>query len=551
MKSCFIISPLDTEESNIRIISDTIYNKIFFPVLQELHYDNVSRSDKINQPGSLQNQIMEKLVMSNIVIADISENNPNVMYELGIRHAQIKPTIIVKRKNTSVNIPFDIAAIRIIYIDMNSSSFVNEKQRLKDHIIYAEKNPESASYSMASYYNDYDKGKMVNILSGIENTSSNVLDKKTTQNLEEPQDVLEFIIKEINMMKDYNKCRIKGNEYFKNKKYIISIMYYNKSLDLKSDDISSYIHKGNALYRLSNYSEAYTCFTNIIDIDPSIIEVYVSQGDALLAMGKFNESLVCYDKAIELDVAYIIAYIRKARSLAQLNRIDESLVCYDKVIELEPTYIIAHLAKGILLLNHNKLDVSLACFDKALKLDPNEITAYAGKCNILYRKNKFHDVIKYCKLMVKLDPKYEEAYILHAMALFRIMDFENAINFHKKVLELNPNQSHSYVGIARIYIQMYDDVNALKFYDYAIKIDPNNPLLYVEKGLFFTSKLNFNAAINCFDKALDCNINNKFAIKHKQIVLDLQRAYLDDCKKWNIMKLNIPTRTSFMIPLKT
>ena len=439
MKSCFIISPLDNEDSDIRTISDTIFNKILSPVLQELNY-NVSRSDKINQPGSLQTQIMEKLVMSDIVIADISENNPNVMYELGIRHKQIKPTIIVKRKNTFANIPFDITTIRIISIDMDSTSFVNEKQRLKDQIIYAEENPESASYSMASNYNDYDQGKIVNTLSGIKNISSNVIDNKTTQNPEELQDALESTVNEINTMKDYNKCRIKGNEYYKNKKYAISIMYYDKSLELKSDDISSYIHKGNALYNLSNYLDAYTCFTNVININPSIIEAHVSQGEALLAMGKFNESLVCYDKAIELDVTYILAHIRKARALKQLNRIEESLECYDKVIQLEPTYIMAHIAKGILLLNHNELDASLACFDKSLKLDPTEIVAYTGKCNILYRQNKFHDVIKYCKLIIKLDPKCAEAYMLHAMALSRIMEFENAINFHKKVLELDPNQ---------------------------------------------------------------------------------------------------------------
>ncbi len=489
--------------------------------------------------------------MSDIVIADISGNNPNVMYELGLRHAQIKPTIIVKRKNMSTNIPFDITTIRIISIDMDSESFVNEKQLLKDHIIYAEKNPESASYSMASHYN-YNNNKeiIVNMMSGIENIKSDVLDIKTTQNLKEPQDVLESIMKEVNMMKDNNKCRIKGNEYYKNKKYSIAIMYYDKSLELKPNDISSYMHKGNALYDLLNYSEAYTCFTNIIDMDSSIIDAYVYQGDALQAMNKFDESLACYDKAIELDATYIFAYIRKARALKQLNRKEESLECYDKIIHLEPTYIIAHIAKGTLLLNHKEFDASLACYDEALKLDPNEIFAYAGKCNILYRQNKFHDVIKYCKLMVKLDPKYEEAYMLHAMALSRIMEFENAINFHKKVLEINPNQSHAYIGIARMYMQMNDDVNTLKFYDSAIKINPSDPQLYTEKGLFSILKLNFNDAINCFDKALDCNINYTIAINVKQQALILQRAYLDDWKKWNILKLNIPTRTSFIMPLE-
>lgn len=76
------------------------------------------RSDRINVPGSITGQIIQNLLVADLVIADISGLNPNVMYELGIRHATRLPVILLASRGETI--PFDIANVRVIIYDVSS-----------------------------------------------------------------------------------------------------------------------------------------------------------------------------------------------------------------------------------------------------------------------------------------------------------------------------------------------------------------------------------------------------------------------------------------------
>jgi hypothetical protein len=74
----------------------------------------VVRADKIMQPGMITKRVLEYLLKSRLVVADLSYHNPNVFYELAVRHATGKPVIHIKR--TSDPIPFDNKDFRTIDI---------------------------------------------------------------------------------------------------------------------------------------------------------------------------------------------------------------------------------------------------------------------------------------------------------------------------------------------------------------------------------------------------------------------------------------------------
>lgn len=75
----------------------------------------VKRADQIDKPGTITKQIIEYIYKSKLVIADLSYHNPNVFYELALRHAFRLPTVQLIRK--SDRIPFDLNQIRTIIID--------------------------------------------------------------------------------------------------------------------------------------------------------------------------------------------------------------------------------------------------------------------------------------------------------------------------------------------------------------------------------------------------------------------------------------------------
>ena len=75
----------------------------------------VIRADAIDQPGVITRQVIEYIMKSRLVIADLSYHNPNVFYELALRHAVKLPIVQIVRACDRV--PFDVNQMRTIPID--------------------------------------------------------------------------------------------------------------------------------------------------------------------------------------------------------------------------------------------------------------------------------------------------------------------------------------------------------------------------------------------------------------------------------------------------
>lgn len=115
MNDCFIICPLGKEDSETRIKSDKFLKFIYKPVLLKQGYKAI-RADQIPDVGIITTQIIKLIIESPLVIADLTDSNANVFYELAIRHATGKPYIQVITKGQII--PFDISSVRTVEIDI-------------------------------------------------------------------------------------------------------------------------------------------------------------------------------------------------------------------------------------------------------------------------------------------------------------------------------------------------------------------------------------------------------------------------------------------------
>lgn len=114
---CFYITPIGEEGSEQRQHSDLFMGSLIEPAIQELGLKLV-RADQIGEAGLITAQIIEHIVRSPLVIADLSYHNPNVFYELALRHAVRRPIVQVIR--SADRIPFDLQPFRTIIIDNSS-----------------------------------------------------------------------------------------------------------------------------------------------------------------------------------------------------------------------------------------------------------------------------------------------------------------------------------------------------------------------------------------------------------------------------------------------
>jgi hypothetical protein len=116
-KVCFVISTIKEDGSEQRKHADMIFSQYVDRALAGSNLKAV-RADKIGDPGMISKQIIEYILKAKLVVADLSFHNPNVFYELALRHVTGKPTVHLTR--TQDKPPFDVGNFRAITIDTTS-----------------------------------------------------------------------------------------------------------------------------------------------------------------------------------------------------------------------------------------------------------------------------------------------------------------------------------------------------------------------------------------------------------------------------------------------
>jgi CBS domain-containing protein len=102
--TCFAVLPF--VEPQLRVFEDHIR-----PILSKDFGIVASKADDIFRPGAIMETIHSLIRASSFLIADITDRNPNVYYEVGYGSAIGKPIIFIRtdREGHEAQIPFDVS----------------------------------------------------------------------------------------------------------------------------------------------------------------------------------------------------------------------------------------------------------------------------------------------------------------------------------------------------------------------------------------------------------------------------------------------------------
>lgn len=138
---CFVIMPFGDPEKDPEQARklENIYSQWIKPTIEGIGLpENPSerihchRADKEPRPGEIITHVIENLVDADIVVADLSGKNPNVFYELGVRHTVANNTLLIA--DSIDDIPFDLRGLRAISYKYDPEGMLRFRKDLENAV---------------------------------------------------------------------------------------------------------------------------------------------------------------------------------------------------------------------------------------------------------------------------------------------------------------------------------------------------------------------------------------------------------------------------------
>lgn len=148
-RTVFVISPIGSpgsvEHRRYWLTLEYIVKKAFAGNEWE-----VVRADEETSPDSITTQVIGRIVEADIVVADLTDHNPNVFYELAVAHGYQKPVVHLMQDGQKV--PFDVVDQRVIFYDLADPESVDKaRQALRGSVKWLDANPGQSRNPLSAY----------------------------------------------------------------------------------------------------------------------------------------------------------------------------------------------------------------------------------------------------------------------------------------------------------------------------------------------------------------------------------------------------------------
>lgn len=145
MKTCFVIMSIgDQVVGDVKVTAIELkrrYDDLIKEALVAAEPNlEIVRADDVKISGTITSDVLRRLMHSDVVVADVTFPNPNVFYELGVRHACRVGTIIIKDRAVN-GTPFDIAHQRHIPYDNTPTGLKDLSKQFRQYFDHYARNP--------------------------------------------------------------------------------------------------------------------------------------------------------------------------------------------------------------------------------------------------------------------------------------------------------------------------------------------------------------------------------------------------------------------------
>tara|TARA_B100001059_G_scaffold133837_1_gene134042 strand:+ start:64 stop:2010 length:1947 start_codon:yes stop_codon:yes gene_type:complete len=224
-----------------------------------------------------------------------------------------------------------------------------------------------------------------------------------------------------------------------------TILDYNKTIELQSDNAIIYTKRGSSKRKSGDLYGALADYNKAIELKPDFGEAYNDRAIVKFDLEDYKGSIEDLSKAIELKPGYGLPYFGRGNSKRELGDYYGAIEDYNKAIELESGFTSAYSNRGRAKYNLEDYKGAIADYSKAIELQPDDGQAYYNRATVKSDLEDLYGAIADYSKAIELKPDFVEAYINRGIEKEIIGDLKGACEDWKKAANLGYSDAAKWV----------------------------------------------------------------------------------------------------------
>ena len=272
--------------------------------------------------------------------------------------------------------------------------------------------------------------------------------------------------------------------------------------------VRALLDEGGRLFQAHRYTEALTWFERALQLDSQNADTELLSGRALLELKEPLEAIDHFQRSIELRPSEPLAQIPLCRAYLELKRFLNAASACRKASETVSTSAFAFSAAGSAFFELGRFEEAREMFQRAIAISPGDATAYSNLSSTQAAMRQLPEAVESARTAIRLRPDFADARIKLGFYFIGLCSYREGIATLQQVIDDNLGDERAYMGIAIAEKDLGQFNRAIQAARKATMLSPSFPLAHYILGIVefemgdTRSALAVQETLNSLDPAL-------------------------------------------------
>ena len=208
------------------------------------------------------------------------------------------------------------------------------------------------------------------------------------------------------------------------------------------------LDEGVRLFQAHRYTEARNWFERALQLDSQNADTELLSGRALLELKEPLEAIDHFQRSIELRPSEPLAQIPLCRAYLELKRFLDAATACRKASETVSTSAFAFSAAGSVFFELGRFEEAREMFQRAIAISPGDATAYSNLSSTQAAMRQLPEAVESARTAIRLRPDFADARIKLGFYFIGLCSYREGIATLQQVIDDNLGDERAYMGIA-------------------------------------------------------------------------------------------------------